>query len=379
MLRHTLLVLLGALIVLPIGAGLVGVKVRQFQAMAEAGAAFVMPPEIVNAIAVQEAQWQPRVRSVGTVVASQGTQVRAEVEGLIRSVHFESGARAKAGDILLKLDTDLEEAQLKEAEVAADWARTALKRARELNKSRNISQAELDEAENALRQAEARLHYMRTVIEKKTLRAPFDGQLGIKQVSNGQFLEKGGVVVSLQALNPVYVEFSVPQQQVGIVQKGLNVTVTTDAYPEQTFDGRVTAINPDIDLATRSLRVQATLANPDGRLRPGMFVTLETRLQKHETVLLIPLTAVQHGPYGDSVFLIEEGEPADDGQRPLVTRQQRIKLGARQGDFVVVTEGLKAGEQIVSTGGFKLRPGIQVVIDNRLAPDFQLEPRPDNT
>lgn len=379
MLRKFLWALVGIIIVLPIVAILVGTKMSQFGSMMAAAEQMVMPPETVNAYEVSEQRWQPRVSSVGSVVAVQGTVVRTEAEGIVRNIAFQPGATVNAGDELLRLDAELERAQLREAEAAADSARVFLKRSRELIKSRSISQAELDSAETRVKQAEAQAEYFRAVIARKTVRAPFAGTLGIRSLSVGQYLPKGSEVVSLQSLDPVYVEFSLPQQRMGELAQGLAVQVTSDAYPGEAFAGEITAFNPDVDPATRSVRVQATLANPSSKLRPGMFVSLSITLDRSEQVLLIPTTAVQYGPYGESVFVIEEGEAGEDGSKPLVLRQQRIRLGAAQGDFVVVTEGLKAGEQVVSTGVFKLRPGISVVIDNSLAPEFKLEPNPDNS
>jgi membrane fusion protein (multidrug efflux system) len=211
------------------------------------------------------------------------------------------------------------------------------------------------------------------------MRAPFAGRLGIRRISVGQYLTKGSPVVSLQALDPVYVEFSLPQQRLGVVAEGLDVLVTSDAYPEQEFKGKVTAVNPDVDASTRNVRLQATLTNADSRLRPGMFVSVELVLAQSEKLLLMPATAVNHAPYGDSVFVVAEGEAGPDGKKQLVVNQQPVRLGARFGDFVVAAEGLKAGDKVVSSGVFKLRPGMPVVIDNALAPDAQLAPKPRNT
>lgn len=369
----------GILIILPIVGALVGIKVLQFKAMDAASAQFVIPPETVNAVEVREQQWQPRVSSVGSVVAVQGTIVSAEAEGIVREIMFEAGSMVKAGDELVQLDVDVERAQLREAEAAAELARVSFKRMKDLISSRTVSQAELDTADAGLKQAAARVENIRAVIAKKTVRAPFSGRLGIRRISVGQFIDKGSPVVSLQSLDPVYVEFSLPQQRLGEVAEGLKVAVSSDAYPGEPFEGTITAVNPDVDPATRNVRVQATLANADGRLRPGMFVSVEMILARSETVLFIPATAVHHAPFGDSVFVIEEGEAGPDGTKPLVVQQRLVRLGARQGDFVVATEGVEAGERIVSTGVFKLRPGMPVVIDNTLAPNFTLTPKPRNT
>ncbi|GAA3528602.1 efflux RND transporter periplasmic adaptor subunit [Zobellella aerophila] len=379
MLRKLLWAGLGIIIVLPIVGGLMVIKLFQFEAMEVAGAQQLMPPEPVNVVEVREASWQSSIAAVGSVVAVQGTLIRTEAEGIVRDIAFEAGSRVKAGEQLVRLDVDIEQAQLREAQAAAALARLSFRRGQQLRKSQSISQGELDSLEANMKQANAQVDFFRALINKKTLRAPFAGRLGIRHISVGQFLDKGSPVVSLQSLDPVYVEFSLPQQRLGELSEGLQVTVSSDAYPEQPFTGRVTAFNPEIDPVTRSVRVQATLANLDGRLRPGMFVSVDMLAARSETVLLIPVTAVQHGSYGDAVFVVEEGEQGQDGGPPLVVRQQLVRLGARRGDFVVVTEGVAVGEQVVSTGVFKLRPGMAVVIDNRLAPDFKLEPRPDNT
>ena len=224
-------------------------------------------------------------------------------------------------------------------------------------------------------QARARQQFIETLIARKTLRAPFSGWLGIRRTSPGRFLEKGSPVVSLQVLDPVQVDFSLPQQQLAGLRRGLAVTVTIDAWPGRVFAGRVNAFDAELDAATRSVRVQAVLDNEDGSLRPGMFVQVALKLGSRRPLLLVPLTAVAHGPDGDAVFLIEPGEA--DGARVL--RRQPVRLGRRLGDFVAVSEGVSAGEQVVSSGVFKLSPGMRVEVDNRLAPAFSLNPQPGNS
>jgi membrane fusion protein (multidrug efflux system) len=346
--------------------------------MGEAAARQIVPPQPVNVATAREEQWQPRVSAVGSVTAVQGTVVSTEIEGIVREIKFQAGALVNKGDELVQLDIEIQQAQLRAAEAAAEWARVSFKRAKELISSKAVSQADLDSADSNLKQTDAQVDNLRAVIAKKTVRAPFAGKLGIRRISVGQFLDKGSPVVSLQSLDPVFVEFSVPQQRLGELAEGLSVLVSSDAYPGQQFEGKITAVNPDIDSATRNVRLQATLANADGRLRPGMFVSVDVILARSEKVLFIPATAVAHGPFGDCVFTIEEGKAGVDGAKPLVVQQRLVRLGARQGDFVVATEGVKAGERIVSTGVFKLRPGMPVVIDNTLAPHFALAPIPRN-
>jgi membrane fusion protein (multidrug efflux system) len=374
------LVVIGVITAVLIVGALVGTKLSQFSAMNSAAEKQVMPPQPVNATTVRQELWQPRISSVGTVMAVQGTVISTEAEGVVRAIDFEAGSVVQANDVLVQLDVEVEQAQLRIAEAAAELANTSFKRAKDLLPKHNISQADYDAAAIGLKQARAQVDNIRALIAKKSVRAPFTGHLGIRNISVGQFLNKGSPVVSLQALDPVYVEFSVPQQRLGELMNGLHVAVSVDAYPNQQFAGVITAINPDVDAATRNVQVQATLPNKDGRLRPGMFVEVTLTLGRSEQVLTIPATAVLHAPYGDSLYVIEDDAKAGaDGTKPLVVQQKFVRLGAQQGDFVVVTQGVKAGDRIVSTGAFKLRPGMHVVIDNTLAPNFQSDPKPDNT
>jgi len=377
MLRKLLLIVLGVIVALPLIGGLAGTKLLQFKTMGEAFAQMTVPPEHVNAVEVREYERQDRFAAVGTVVAVQGTVIRAETEGMVNDILFEAGAQVEAGTPLVQLDMDLEQAQLREAEAAAELARIQLKRAQELGKRSYIAQSEFDSIRSSVKQANAQVDYMRAVIAKKTIRAPFSGTLGIRRISVGEFIDKGSAIVSLQALDPVYVDFSLPQQRQSDLTPGLAVQVSADAYPDQPFEGQITAFNPDIDPVTRNIRVQATLPNPDSKLRPGMYVSLQVVKQQKRRALMIPATAVQYGPYGNSVFIIEHGE--GDHQDAMTLRQQVVSLGRRQGDYVEVTEGVAEGDLIVSTGVFKLRPGMAVVVDNSLAPDFKFEPTPGNS
>ncbi|WP_152208156.1 efflux RND transporter periplasmic adaptor subunit [Marinobacter changyiensis] len=390
--RQLLLVLMGIVIAIPVVLAIIGTKFFQFQAMAEAGAHFQMPPEPVNVLAAREERWQPRVSSVGSVAAIKGTVLSTETDGVVRAINFQPGSVVAEGDVLVQLDTEVEQAQLDAAKVDAQWAQLAYRRARDLSKTRNIAAVELDSAANSVKQTEAQLRYLKAEMNRKTVRAPFEGRLGVVRISVGRFLAKGSPVVSLQSLDPVFVNFSLPQKHLGELKAGLVVEVQADAYPEQSFIGVITALDPDIDLETRNVRVQATLPNPDGQLRPGMFVSLDVVLERARQAVMIPATAVQYGPRGSTVFVVEEepvqeqvegqvGEQVkgNDGEQHLVVRQQPVTLGARRGDFVVVTDGLSGGEQVVSSGVFKLRPGMAVVIDNSLAPEFSLAPNPRNT
>ncbi len=352
------------------------IKMTQFAVM---GAAQMhMPPQTVTADRVRKEIWPNTVSATGTLVAVQGVTVSAELGGKIVEIAFESGDRVQAGDLLVRIDVSAEEAQLRSAEAAAKLARINLERNRNLRRNKTVSQADLDSAEANFKQANAQVDNMRAAIAKKTLRAPFAGHLGIRQVNLGQIVDKGTPVVSLQTIDPIYVDFSLPQQWVSALAPGAEINVTTDAAPGEAFHGKIIAVNPEVDQITRSVRVRATMNNRKELLRPGMFANVEVLLPTQQKVLSIPATAVLYAPYGDTVFVIDEVEDKESGKKQLMLRQQIIRLGGTQGDFVAVTDGLKEGENIVTSGVFKLRPKMAVVIDNKLAPDAQLAPKPSN-
>lgn len=376
MLKTIVRILAGLFVALPIALGLVGIKISQFQAMGDAAAQMVMPPETVNVEAVREQDWQAHISTVGTVVAVQGIDIRNEVEGVVTSISFEPGSVVQKGDELVRLDIAIEQSQLKLAEASAEGAQRIFNRAKDLYARKGISEADFSLADTNLKEANARVDNIQATIDKKIIRAPFAGRLGIRRISVGQFLDKASPVVSLQSMTPVYVEFTVPQQRLGELSKGQQIAVRSDSYPGEKFSGEITAIEPDIDVNTRNVRVQATLSNEDGRLIPGMFVSIDVLLSATQSKLFIPETGIQYDPQGEFVFVVQE--PAA-GNGPLTLVQRKISLGITQGDFVEVTAGLAAGERIVSTGVFKLREGMNVVIDETLAPPFSFTPRPDNS
>jgi membrane fusion protein (multidrug efflux system) len=355
------------------------VKTRQFKAMGDAGAAMMaaMPPTVVTATTAKRDTWSNSMTAPGSVVAVQGGTVAAEMPGKIVKISFEPGAVVQAGALLVQLDTTTEEAQLRAAEATAALAKANLERARELRQNNTNSPAELDAADAQAKQAQAQTEGIRTVIAKKTIRAPFAGRLGLRLVNLGQILREGDAVTTLQTMSPIFVNFSLPQQRLPDLSTGSVVRVTSDAAPGQVFEGKITAINPEIDPSTRSIRVQATLDNQDEKMRPGMFANVEVMLAKETPVLSIPVTAVLHAPYGDSVFVVEE-QKDKDGKARLVLRQQFVRIGEARGDFVSIVDGLKEGQQVVTSGVFKLRPGTTVTIDNKLAPDAKLAPKPKN-
>jgi membrane fusion protein (multidrug efflux system) len=347
--------------------------------MFAASADFAPPPETVTTIEVKRDIWQPTLNAIGSVTAVQGVTLSAEEAGTVRHIAFESGATVREGQLLVEFDAQVEQAQLRSAAANAELARANLARARDLRTKNMVSQADLETAEAQAKQTEAQMDNFRAVIAKKTLRAPFAGRIGIRQINLGQFLNTGDPMVSLQSLDPVYVDFALPQQRLAQLKVGMTVQVATDAFPGRSLTGELSAINPEVDLATRNIRLRATFANPQGLLRPGMFVTVAAELPETEPVLMIPATAVLYAPYGDSVFVVEEKKDEKTGLIGKVLNQRFVHLGKTRGDFVVVTSGLNAGQTIVTTGVFKLRNGMGVVVDNQLSPDFQFAPKPANS
>lgn len=344
-------------------------------------AAFSVPPPAtpVTAEVIQTADWHPSLVSVGTVAAVEGVMVSAQLDGTITGIHFQPGAEVQAGDLLVQQDVGPEQAQLQAAQAALQLAKVTLKRSRELLQRNTISQAQLDSDNAAELQAEANVQNIRATIDKKTIRAPFHGRLGVRLVDLGQMLKAGDNIVSLQALNPVYVDFYLPQQNLSTLRTGLTVKVTSDAFPGETFTGQLTTINPDIDSATRNIHVEATLANPEKHLRPGMFVDVSLVLPQVEHVLAVPQTAILYAPFGDSVFVIESAKNPQTGAMAQVARQKFVRLGRSEGDFVSVEAGLSPGDQVITTGAFKLQPNMPVTVDNALAPKTELNPKPSDS
>ncbi|MDR2676029.1 MAG: efflux RND transporter periplasmic adaptor subunit [Opitutaceae bacterium] len=365
------------------------------------------PVTTVTAAPVLNDSWQSRIAAVGSLAPVEGVTVAAELGGKITRIAFDAGSTVQAGDVLVQLDTATEEAQLRAAEAAVELAKINLDRSRELLAKSTISKAEFDTNDAQFKQAAAQADNIRAVIAKKTIRAPFAGRLGIRRVNLGQILNPGDAIVPLQSLDPIFADFSLPQQRLGQIAAGQPVRVVTDDGTDDTgaiagadtatnaaagnagavFEGTITAINPEVDAATRNVRVQATLRNPDERLRPGMFVNVTVLLPRTTKVVAVPATAVLYAPYGDSVFVIEDkkdektGEAVKDaGGKPVqILRKEVVRLGEQRGDFIAVTSGLKGGETVVTSGVFKLRDRIPVVIDNKLAPVARLAPNPNDT
>jgi len=353
---------------------LADMKAFQFRKMASSP--MMMPAATVTSAPVKEEDWPPVLSAVGSISAVQGAVISTELGGIVSQVAFENGGEARKGDVLIKLDTSSEQAQLRTAEADLELARANLQRTRGLAAGKVVSKSELDAAESAFGQKQGTVDNMRSMIAKKEVHAPFDGQLGIRQVNVGQSIDARQPVVALTALDPVYVDFALPQQELSKLSSGLEVRVKSDAMPGREFKGKLTAINSMVDTITRNVSLQAMLDNPDHALRPGMFAKAEVELpQKHKT-LVVPGSAISYAPFGDSVFVIEKKKDEKTGKELQTIRQQFVRVGEARGDFVAITDGLKPNETIVSTGVFKLRNGMPVTINNDLAPKPQLNPTP---
>jgi membrane fusion protein, multidrug efflux system len=352
------------------------VKLRQFQSAAQAST-FQPPPEAVTTIVAKQEKWPAMLGVIGTAAAVQGVTVSADLPGTVYRISFDSGKWVREGDLLLQLDTRQEQAQLAALEAQRDLAKVNFARMKDLVDQGVISRVEYDQATAEQRATEARVGEIRATIGRKTIRAPFSGVLGIRQANLGQYLSAGDPIVPLQALNPIYVNFGVPQQSAGQVKVGRTLRVTTDELGGAEFQGRVTAINSVVDSATRNLQVQATLANPGGKLRPGMFVQVQLGVGESRSIIPLPASAISYAPYGDSVFIVSDLKDPK-GQSYRGVRQQFVKVEGSRGDQVAVISGLKPGDEVVTSGAFKLRTGAAVAVNNKIQPGNSPNPKPED-
>ena len=370
--KKILLTLVGILLLV---AAIIGIKASQIMDLIAAGKTFQIPPISIQVTEAITRSWADQFDAVGTIESVQGVTLANEVAGKVEKIAFESGSMVAAGDVLVILDKASEEAQLRSAMAAAELANLNLSRTRELRKTSVISQSELDTAESQQKNTAARVEELQWMLQKRTIKAPFSGRVGIRQIQEGQFLQAGAPIVSLQSLDPVYVNFSLPQQRLSDLSVGMKVQATTDALAGRVFEGRLTAIDAEVDPLTRNIRLQATMANQDGGLRPGMFAAVSAIAPVEKKHTVIPGTAVIFAAYGNSVFVVKE-EVDKDGKPHLVCDQKFVRLGSRKGDFVAVEEGLQEGEKVVSAGGFKLHKGASVVIAEGERPVPLTSPQP---
>src|SRR5262245_18467590 len=383
-------------LMLAVTLGLIGVlgfvKFRQVQEALAQAAAFQQPPEAVTTIIAKQEKWPSTLGAIGTVAAVQGVTVSADLPGIVAQIAFESGASVREGDLLVQLDIKQEQAQLAQqqarlaaVQAARELARLNFERMHGLVNDGAITRAEYDKAvaeqkqtEAEQTQVEAQIEEIRATIARKTIRAPFSGILGLRQVNLGQYLSGGAAVVPLQSVDPIYVNFGVPQQDARQVRVGNSLRVTTDDVAGMAFMGRITAINSVVDETTRNIQIQATLANPNGRLRPGMFVQTEILLGENRPIVTLPASAISYAPFGDSVFVVTDLKDPN-GQMYRGVRQQFIKVGPARGDQIAVISGIKPGEEIVSSGVFKLRNGEAVLVNNKVQPSNKPAPKPENS
>lgn len=372
---RTVVVVLGVVVVV---GGLAGIKGLQIATLVATGKQLEKsgpPPEAVSTAAAREEAWEALLSAVGSIAAVKGVAVSNEVAGLVSRIHFESGSHVKKGELLVELDTNVERAQLASARARAKLAELSLERARALFVSNSIARADLDAAQSGWASATADADAIEAQIARKSVRAPFAGRLGIRAVNLGQYLSPGTPVTSLETIESVFVDFTLPQEQLAVLEVGAPVRVAVEADAREPLDGTIAAIDPAVDPITRTIKLRATVPNEQERLRPGMFVRVDVVLPARSKAVIIPATAVVHAAYGDSVFIVEEKK---DAPGTKVVRQQFVRVGAARGDFVTVREGLAAGQEVVSAGAFKLRNGMAVAIKPDVRPAPELAPHPPN-
>jgi membrane fusion protein (multidrug efflux system) len=374
--RKRMLWMLGAVAAVVVILGVV--KALQIRAAIAGMMSFRPPPEAVTTIVARQEEWPSTLQAIGTVTAVQGVTLSADLPGIVETIDFTSGKSVAAGDVLVRLDTRQERAQLAAAEAQLELARLNLDRSKQLLAKGVVAQAEFDQVAAEAKQAEAHAGEIRATIERKTIRAPFAGVLGIRRVDRGQYLNGGDPIVPLQSMDPVYVNFSLPQQDVAALKVGSVVRVSADSIALSHAAGVITAINSVVDEATRNVQVQATLHNPRAQLRSGMFVNAEVLLDTRSGVIALPASAVNYAPYGNSVFIVGDMK-GPDGKTYRGVRQQFVQLGNSRGDQVAVLSGVKPGEEVVTSGVFKLRNGAAIVVNNQKQPDNNPAPRPEDS
>jgi len=366
------------LAVMAVIVGAVGfIKYNQIRAAIAQHAAFMPPPEAVTTVVAGEERWRVTLDAIGTVTAVQGVVVSADLPGIVAAIECESGARVKAGDVLVRLDTRQEEAQLAAAQAAEHLARVNLERLSTLRAQGVAAQAEFDQADAEAKQAAARVRETKAVIDRKTIRAPFAGVLGIRQINLGQYVNAGQAIVPLQSLDRVFVDFAVPQQQMAEVRVGAELNVSLDGVPGIAAKGRVSAINSVIDQSTRNVTVRGTFANESHRLLPGMFVKASVVVGEGEPAIAIPASAISHAPYGDFVFVVDS-LVGPTGAKYRGVRQQVVRLGDARGDRVAILGGVQPGQEVATSGVFKLRTGAAVLVTNAVQPENKLNPQPED-
>ncbi len=354
------------------------VKFKQIQTAIGQAAAFQPPPEAVTTIVAAQDEWPATLTAIGTVAAVKGVTISADLPGTVDAVAFDSGKWVREGDVLALLDTRQERAQLAAAEAQRELAQLNFDRMQGLVDEHVVSRAEYDRANADYRQSDARVGEIRAMIERKTIRAPFSGLLGLRRVNLGQYLSAGDALVTLQSLDPIYVNFGVPQQSMAQLRPGRSVRITAADAVSAEFAGRITAIDSVVDESTRNVQAQATLANPAGRLRPGMFVQAEVTLGAATRLVSLPASAISYAPFGDSVFIVTDMKDAA-GKSYRGVRQQFVKVGGARGDRISIVSGVRPGDEVATSGVFKLRNGAAVLVNNAIRPANSAKPHPENS
>jgi membrane fusion protein, multidrug efflux system len=357
--------------------GLVGFNFFKGYMMQKYMASAPIPSSTVTSMKAQYQQWQPQLSAVGTLRAVRGVDVTSEVAGLVRSIEFKSGDEVKAGQVLAQLNADSDIAQLHSLEAAADLAATVYERDKQQLEADVISKAQVDTDAGDLKSKRAQVAQQAALVEKKTIRAPFAGKTGISTVNPGQYLNPGDKLVTLQTIDPIYVDFNLPQQQLPMVAIGQKVALSADAYKGVSFDGRVNAINPKVDTNTRNVQIEATIPNAKRLLLPGMFATVKLSSGDEQRYLTLPQTSITYNPYGNTVFVVKASDKKDDkGNAPLIAQQVFVTLGPTRGDQVAILKGVEAGTEVVTSGQTKLKNGSPIVINNSVQPADSPNPTP---
>ncbi len=356
--------------------GIFGFQLVKTQMIKKYLAANKAPPVTVTTTKADFQEWQPQLAAVGSLRARRGVDVTTEIAGLVRSLHFKSSEEVKAGQVLVQLNADSDLAQLQSLQAAADLAATTYQRDKAQYAVQAVSQATLDSDAADLKSKRAQVAEQAAMVEKKTIRAPFAGRLGITMVNPGQYLNPGDKIVTLQQIDPIYVDFSLPQQELSRIAIGQEVTAVADTYPGRSFKGKISAIDPKVDPNTRNVQVEALLDNPKRELLPGMYASVNVEDGGIQHYLTLPQTAVQFNPYGATVYIVQEANQGPNGKPTLTAKQTFINTGETRGDQVAILSGVKAGDTVVTSGQLKLRNGAEVVVNNTVRPSDDAAPRP---
>lgn len=336
------------------------------------------PPQTVSTVLAASQEWQPAIKAVGSLRAVRGADLAPEIAGLVVATPFKSGDTVKAGALLVQLRADSELARLDALKAAAELAQITFTRDRDLLKAQAISQAAFDTDAANLKSIQAQVAEQQALVAKKSIRAPFSGRIGIRQVDQGQYVNAGDKIATLQVLDPIFVDFYIPQQELNRIKTGETLTAATDTFPGEKFKGEISAINPKVDVETRNVQVRATLKNPQRKLLPGMFASVSIMSGKPQFFVTLPQSAITYSPYGDTVFLVEDKGRGAGGKPSLAARQQFVTAGRTRGDQVAILKGVKPGDTVVDSGQLKLKNGTPVIVNNAVRPSDDAAPKPQD-